>query len=130
LTDVVVENESVGIWWRAPDGGWLIVRGTQFDEHLDEAVRIEGDPGVVDFGTVGSPGGNAFAASGWPQIVDARPARAAPDGTIITVSSVGLLPAACIASVDPYVGPASLVCGPNPVFAIVNANQRLQLVGN
>ena len=129
LHDSIVENVNIGIWWRALDGGQLIVRGTQFDEHWDESVRIEGDPDVVDFGSVGSPGGNLFTAATWPQIVDARPARAAPDGTVATFSSVGVANG-CLVSVDPYVGPFSLVCGPHPIFTIVNANQRLQLVGN
>jgi hypothetical protein len=129
LTESLMGDVVMGIRWLAPGGGWLIVRDTQFEEHEEAAVYIAGDPHVVDFGSVGSPGGNLFTASTWPQIVDARPARAAPDGTVATFSSVGVAHG-CIVSVDPYVGPFSLVCGPHPIFTIVNANQRLQLVGN
>ncbi len=129
LTESLMGDVVMGIRWLAP-GGWLIVRDTQFwEEHEEAAVYIAGDPHVVDFGSVGSPGGNLFTASTWPPIVDARPARAAPDGTVATFSSVGVAHG-CIVSVDPYVGPFSLVCGPHPIFTIVNANQRLQLVGN
>ena len=123
----VRDSDSEGILWTAPMGARFHMRDTQVTDNFSHAVLFVGDAAVIDMGTSAEAGGNTFAGNVYPQIHDARPARAAADGTIIAVSRAGLIPPGCLTMAGPYVGPATVTCGANDIVVIANANNRLEL---
>jgi hypothetical protein len=123
----VRDSDSEGILWTAPMGERFHMRDTQVTDNFSHAVLFLGDAAVIDMGTSFEAGGNTFAGNVYPQIYDGRPGRAAADGTIITVSRAGLIPAGCFTTAGPYVGPATITCGANDIVDILHANNRLEL---
>ena len=123
----VRDNDYEGIFWAIPMGASFTMRDTAVIDNGDNGLFIAGDAAVIDLGTPGSPGGNDFSGNGEPLILDLRPARAAPDGTIITVSRSDAMPS-CAVVAGPAVGPVDLVCNGVTVVSIVNVNNRVEIV--
>lgn len=108
-------------------GALLEMRDRAVTGNGDNGLFISGDADVIDLGSPGDPGGNDYSGNGEPLILDLRPARAASDGTIITVSHQDLMPS-CLVGPGPLIGPTNLVCDGVTVFGITNANNRVELV--
>lgn len=125
----VRDNDFEGIFWAIPAGESFVLRDTAITGNGDNALFISGDADVIDLGSPGDPGGNDFAGNGEPLILDIRPARAAPNGTIITVSHDDLL-AGCLVGPGPLVGPTDLMCDGVEVLQIVFANNRVEIVAS
>ena len=123
----VHDNEYEGIYWAVPLGASFTMRDTAVTNNGDNGLFFFGDASVIDLGRPGSPGGNDFSGNNEPLILDLRPARAAPDGTIITVSHSDAMPT-CPAVVGPQVGPIDLDCDGVTVVGINNVNNRVEMV--
>lgn len=123
----VRDSDSEGILWTAPMGARLHMRDTQVSDNFSHGLLFTGDATTIDMGNASEEGGNTFQGNANPQIHDARPARAAADGTIISVSRAGLVPDGCPATDGTYVGPDTITCGADDIVVIANANNRLEL---
>lgn len=124
----VRDNAYEGVFWAIPSGASFTLRDTAVNDNGDNGLHFLGDAAVIDLGTVTDPGGNDYAGNGEPLILDERPARAAPDGTIISISHEDVL-TACAVPAGPAVGPASFDCDGVNAVDIVNANNRVAFVG-
>lgn len=128
FADAVVEdNEFEGVFWAMPMGERFSMRNTEVAGNGGVGLHFLGDALVIDLGTATSPGGNDYTGNAEPLILDARPDRAAPDGTIITVSYQDSV-APCVVGPLPTVGPAVLGCNGVTVIDITGVNNRVQVI--
>ena len=125
----VRDNDYEGIYWAIPMGGSFRMRDTLVNDNGDNGLFFFGDASVIDLGTPAEPGGNDFSGNGEPLILDARPARAAPDGTVITVSHEDSMPG-CPFVAGPQVGPVDLDCNGVNVISVLNVNNRVEIVAD
>lgn len=126
-------NSLIGIGWWGGEGGVLRLRGTAVTANTTHGVFIVGEPDVIDLGSEASPGGNDLSSNIEFQLFDARPARAAPDGPIITVQFGDLVPATPGCAPMPVgviVGAAVGICDGVSVLYISNSNNRVQLIAD
>lgn len=127
---VVRDSDSEGILWTPPMGSAFTMRDTAVTDNFSHGVLFVGDAGVIDMGTGADPGGNTFSGNAFPQVSDARPARAAADGTVVTVNRVGLFDDGCPLQATPYVGPVDVDCLGDTVVSIANANNRVHVISS
>lgn len=125
----VRDNEYEGIFWAIPLGASFTMRDTSVIDNGDNGLYFFGDAVTIDLGTPAEPGGNDFSGNGEPLILDARPGRAAPDGTIISVSQSDIMPG-CPVVAGPKVGPVDLDCNGVTVVSVLNLNNRVEVVAD
>lgn len=124
---VVEDNEFEGVFWAMPMGERFSIRNTEVTGNGGVGLHFLGDAQVIDLGTASSPGGNDYTGNAEPLILDARPDRAAPDGTIITVSYQDTVEP-CLVGPLPTVGPALLGCNGVTVIDITGVNNRVHVI--
>ncbi len=133
LLDSHLAHNAFGIWWWTQEASGLVVRGSQLRQSAQAGVAIFGDPGQVDFGADGTPGGNEISGNPF-QIVDDRLARPAADGPVPTFSASAVVPDAPACTpylvAATYTGPVTISCDGVAVLQIVGANNRVRLAGN
>lgn len=122
----VQANQAEGILWSIPLGDTLTMRDTAVIGNGGSALVILGDAQTIDFGTAANPGGNDFSDNAEPLIADARPDRAVPDGTVITLSQPDIF-VGCPVPVGPLVGPEQILCDGVMVLEIAGVNNRVQV---
>ena len=125
----VRDNDYEGVYWGIPMGASFTMRDTDVIDNGDNGLFFAGDAAVIDLGTPDSPGGNDYSGNGEPLILDLRPARAAPDGTVITMSHGDIMPG-CPLVAGPQVGPADFDCDGATVISITNGNNRVEIVSD
>jgi hypothetical protein len=123
----VRDNAFEGVYWAIPMGASFTMRDTAVVDNGDNGLFFHGDAVVIDLGTESDPGGNDYSGNAEPLILDARPARAVPDGTVITLNLEDAVPG-CPVAPGTTVGPADLDCNGTTVVTIVNLNNRVQNV--
>src|SRR5690606_4601863 len=123
----VRDDDYEGIFWAIPMGASFTMRATTVIDNGDNGLFFFGDAATIDLGTLADPGGNDFSGNGEPLILDARPGRAAPDGTIISVSQSDIMPG-CLVIAGPKVGPVDLDCNGVTVVSVLNLNNRVEVV--
>lgn len=133
LLDSQLAHNTLGIWWWTQEASGLVVRGSQVRQSAQVGVMISGDPGYVDFGADGTPGGNEISDN-TAQVVDERLARPAADGPVPTFSASALVPdtvpcAPYLVAVT-YTGPTLISCHSVQVLQISNSNNRVRFAGN
>lgn len=111
----VDSNTTEGLRWGSGEGGILTARDSSFSSNGGAGLYFEGQLDLADLGRLGDPARNVIAGNGAWQVDDSRPARAATDGTQITITLEDLFPdVACTPFPVTYVGPTSIVCAIEP----------------
>jgi hypothetical protein len=123
----VRDNAFEGVYWAIPMGASFTMRDTAVVDNGDNGLFFHGDAVVIDLGTPSDPGGNDYSGNAEPLILDARPARVAADGTVVTLNLEDAVPG-CPVVPGTTVGPADLDCNGTTVVTIVNLNNRVQNV--
>lgn len=119
-------NDFEGLAWAVAMGERIRIRDTAIVNNGDNGILLLGDALEIDLGTAADPGGNDYSGNDEPLILDARPARPAADGTVITISYADTL-SPCLTVAQPVIGPAAMGCGGVTAISILNANNRVEV---
>ncbi len=121
------DHSYQGITWEMAMGNSFKMRNTSVIDNGDSGLYFGGDADVIDLGTSSEPGNNDYSGNVAPHIVDNRPARAAPDGTVISISASDVS-FGCAVTTELMTGPDTLDCNLETIISISKANNRINVV--